>query len=57
VADLDDDYIAKMEDVLEVYERPYNPLEPVICIDEKPITLHADLRLASPAVRTRRATG
>ena len=22
VADLDDDYIAKMEDVLEVYERP-----------------------------------
>jgi hypothetical protein len=23
VADLDDDYIAKMEDVLEVYERPY----------------------------------
>ena len=25
VADLDDDYIAKMEDVLEVYERPYDP--------------------------------
>jgi len=23
VADLDDDYIARMEDVLEVYERPY----------------------------------
>ena len=23
VADLDDDYIAKMEDVLVVYERPY----------------------------------
>jgi 4'-phosphopantetheinyl transferase EntD len=30
VADLDDDYIAKMEDVLEVYERPYNPQQPVI---------------------------
>ena len=26
VADLNDDYIAKMEDVLEVYERPYDPL-------------------------------
>jgi hypothetical protein len=38
VADLDDDYIAKMEDVLEVYERPYDPPEPVVCLDEKPVT-------------------
>jgi hypothetical protein len=55
VADLDDEYIAKMEDVLEVYERPYNPQEPVICVDEKPITLHADVRPASPAVPGREA--
>src|SRR5438309_3692812 len=55
VADLDDQYSAKMEDVLEVYERPYNPQEPVICVDEKPITLHADLRPASPAVPGREA--
>jgi hypothetical protein len=33
-----------------VYERPYNPQEPVICVDEKPITLHTDLRPASPAI-------
>jgi len=25
-----------MEDVLEVYARPYDPLKPVICMDEKP---------------------
>ena len=50
VADLNDDYIAKMEDVLEVYERPYDPLQPVICVDEKPVTLHAEVRPASPAV-------
>ena len=25
VAELDDEYIAKMEDVLETYERPYDP--------------------------------
>jgi len=25
VADLDEDYIAKMEDVLEVYQQPYDP--------------------------------
>jgi hypothetical protein len=55
VADLDDDYIAKMEDVLEVYERPYDAQQPVICLDEKPVTLHADLRPASPALPGREA--
>ena len=55
VADLDDEYIARMEDVLEVYERPYDQQEPVVCLDEKPITLHADLRPASPAIPGREA--
>src|SRR5215475_11737855 len=55
VADLDDDYIRKMEDVLEVYERPYDPQQPVVCLDEKPITLHADVRPASPAAPGREA--
>ena len=27
-------YVAKMEDVLDVYQRPYNPKRPVVCIDE-----------------------
>jgi hypothetical protein len=34
VADVNDDYIAKMEDVLEVYKQPYDPQQPVICVDE-----------------------
>jgi hypothetical protein len=55
VADLDEDYIAKMEDVLEVYERPYDQQEPVVCLDEKPITLHADVRPASLAAPGREA--
>jgi hypothetical protein len=55
VADLDEDYIAKMEDVLEVYERPYDAQHPVVCLDEKPVTLHADVRPASPAVPGREA--
>jgi hypothetical protein len=55
VAELNKDYIAKMEDVLEVYERPYNPQEPVVCLDEKPVTLHADVRPASPAKPGREA--
>ncbi|MGA2724004.1 MAG: hypothetical protein ABSG79_16535 [Bryobacteraceae bacterium] len=50
MAELDEAYVAKMEDVLETYEQPYNPKEPVVCLDEKPVTLHADVRLASRTV-------
>src|SRR5579862_4056498 len=35
VAELDDEYVGKMEDVLEIYEKPYDLAEPVICFDEK----------------------
>ena len=38
-----------MEDVLAVYEKPYNPAEPVVCLDEKPVSLHADVRAPIPA--------
>src|ERR1700690_1132448 len=55
VAELKEDYTAKMEDVLEIYERPYDPQEPVVCLDEKPVTLHADVRPASPAKPGREA--
>lgn len=37
-----------MEDVLELYERPYDPKEPVVCLDEKPVSLHADVRAPRP---------
>jgi hypothetical protein len=49
VAELDAEYIAKMEDVLALYERPYDAREPVLCLDEKPVALHADVRPARPA--------
>ena len=49
VAELDERYLARMEDVLELYERPYNPVEPVLCLDEKPVVLHSDVRPAMPA--------
>lgn len=55
VADLNESYISKMEDVLEAYERPYDAREPVVCLDEKPVTLHADVRPASPAAPGREA--
>jgi len=33
------DFVAKMEDVLDVYARPYDEDYPVICFDEKPYQL------------------
>jgi len=33
-------YVAKMEDVLDVYQRPYDAKRPVICLDEKSKELH-----------------
>src|SRR6266700_5914077 len=37
-----------MEDVLALYERPLSEKEPVVCVDEKPVVLHADLRPPRP---------
>ena len=37
-------YLARMEDVLELYEHPYNANEPVVCLDEKPVSLHGEVR-------------
>ena len=33
-----------MEDILDVYEMPYNPVAPVVCMDEKPYQLLGELR-------------
>jgi hypothetical protein len=38
-----------MEDVLEVYSRPYDPTKPVICMDEKPYQLLGEVREPIPA--------
>ena len=45
VGKLDEEYIAKMEDMLKIYERPLSKSEPVVCVDEKPVVLHKDTRL------------
>src|SRR5437667_8704227 len=49
VAELTPEYIEKMEDTLGLYERPYDPAQPVVCLDEKPISLHDDVRPPIPA--------
>jgi hypothetical protein len=36
------EFVARMEDVLEVYARPYDEKRPVVCMDEKPYQLLDD---------------
>ncbi len=38
-----------MEDVLDLYEEPYDPRYPTVCFDEKPLVLHAEVRPNVPA--------
>ena len=55
VANLDEEYVTKMEDVLALYEKPYQPEEPVVCLDEKAVSLHAEVRPPRAAAPGRRA--
>lgn len=42
-----------MEDVLNLYEKPYNPAEPVICVDEKSKQLIQDTRKSFKAEKNK----
>jgi transposase len=44
IGELNDEYIKKMEDVLDVYARPFDEKRPVVCMDEKPVALIGDTR-------------
>lgn len=48
VAELNEEYIARMEEVLSVYEKPLSAQEPVVCMDEKPVVLHQEVRPPVP---------
>ena len=41
-------FVAKMEDVLSVYKRPYDPDRPVVCMDEMPRQLIKEVRTPLP---------
>ena len=45
----DAEFVAHMEEVLDTYEKPYNPAVPVICMDEQPMQLLKETRLPIPA--------
>jgi hypothetical protein len=43
------EFVWRLEDVLEVYKRPYDPLYPVVCMDETSKQLVAQTRQPRPA--------
>ncbi len=45
----DAEFVASMEDVLSVYERPYNARIPVLCMDEQPVQLVKEVKRPIPA--------
>ena len=47
----DAEFVAGMEEVLEVYARPYDPSHPVICMDEQPVQLVKETRKVIPATK------
>jgi hypothetical protein len=48
VPELDQEYVERMEDVLATYEKPLSVEEPVVCVDEKSVSLHEEVREPMP---------
>ena len=48
------EFVARMEDVLDLYAEPYDPQRPVVCFDETSKQLVAEKRAPIPAKAGRR---
>ena len=44
-----EEFVAHMEEILELYHRPFDPECPLICMDEQPIQLIGETRIPIPA--------
>jgi hypothetical protein len=47
----DGEFVAAMEDVLDVYARPYEASRPVLCMDEQPVQLLNETRVPIAATK------
>jgi transposase len=47
---VDGEYVARMEDVLDLYAEPPDPKRPVVCFDESPVQLIGETRQPIPAM-------
>jgi len=46
------EFVWRMEDILDVYARPYDPQRPQVCFDEHPVQLIKEKRTPLPATAT-----
>lgn len=44
-----EEFVAHMEDIIEVYHRPYDPNFPLVCMDEQPIQFIGEVKIPIPA--------
>ena len=49
IPEVDAEYVARMEDVLDLYNEPPDPKRPVVCFDESPTQLIGEVRQPIPA--------
>ena len=47
----DGEFVAAMENVLDVYAKPYDPQVPVLCMDEQPVQLLKETRVPVAATK------
>jgi hypothetical protein len=45
------EFVANMEEVLETYEKAYDPAHPVLCMDEQPVQLLKETRVPIKATK------
>ena len=48
----DAEFVANMEDVLHIYEKPYNREVPVLCMDEQPVQLVKEVKTPIAATKS-----
>ena len=45
------EFVANMEEVLDTYAKPYNPEQPLVCMDEQPVQLLLETKESIPATK------
>ena len=50
IPQVDGEYVARMEDVLDLYAEPPDPKRPAVCLDESPVQLIGETRQPIPAM-------
>ncbi len=48
VPKIDQEYISRMEALLRLQARPVDASQPLVCLDERPVVLHAEARVGRP---------